>query len=231
MISIAMPTYESFGRGTEFLDFQFQKFREQTYKDFEVVISDHSKDDNIENLCKKYDGIININYARNEENRGNFTDNTNRAMKRCNGDIIKILFQDDFLLDHNSLEKINNAFDENTNWLITACEHTYDGTTLHRTHHPTYNELIYTGKNTIGNPSVLSVRNKNDMLFFDERMLWTVDVDYYKRLHDKFGPPTIINDITVVIRLWDRQLTHLIPPQRKQREVNLSIEKHGKHKE
>ena len=224
-----MPTYESFGRGTEFLEFQFQKFRDQTYKDFEVVISDHSKDNNIENLCKKYDSILNINYARNEENRGNFTDNTNRAMKRCKGDVIKILFQDDFLWDEYSLEKINEAFDENTNWLVTSCEHTHDGVNFHRRHDPRYSEDIYTGNNTIGNPSVLSIRRNKDMLFFDARMLWTVDVDYYKRLYDKFGAPTILNDITVVIRLWDKQLTHLIPPQMKQREVALSIEKHGKN--
>ena len=59
-------------------------------------------------------------------------------------------------------------------------------------------------------------------------MLWTVDVDYYKRLYDKFGEPTILNDITVAIRLWDKQLTHLIPPRIKQREVALSVEKHEK---
>jgi len=228
MISIAMPTYESFGRGVEFLEFQFQKFLQQAYRDFEVVISDHSKDDNIELLCRQYEDALNINYMRNDKNRGNFTDNTNRAMKRCAGDIIKILFQDDFLWNETSLEKINNAFDEGTNWLVTACEHTYDGVSFHREHHPTYNDKIYEGKNTIGNPSVLAVRNNEEMLFFDERMIWTVDVDYYKRLHDKFGPPKILNDVGVAIRLWNRQLTHLIPPQIKQREVELSVRKHGK---
>ena len=78
-------------------------------------------------------------------------------MKRCKGNIIKVLFQDDFLWDEHSLAKINDAFDENTNWLVTSCEHTYDGVNFHRTHRPRYNDLIYTGKNTIGNPSVLSV--------------------------------------------------------------------------
>ena len=229
MISIAMPTYESFGRGVEFLEFQFQKFLAQVYKDFEVVISDHSKNDDIENLCKKYNDLLNINYARNEEKRGNFTYNTNKAMKRCKGNIIKILFQDDFLWDKNSLEKINNAFDENTNWLVTSCEHTNDGINFHRELRPTYNEKIYEGMNTIGNPSVLAVRNNAEMLFFDERMIWTVDVDYYKRLHDKFGAPNILNEVTVAIRLWDKQLTHLIPDKIKQREVALSAEKHGKN--
>ncbi len=229
MISIAMPTYESFGRGKEFLECQFQRFLEQTYKDFEVVISDHSKDDNIENLCKEYDDLINISYLRNDLRRGNFTYNTNEAMKRCKGDIIKILYQDDFLWDEHSLQKIHDAFGEETKWVVTSCEHTNDGTTFNRHHQPTYNDEIYTGKNTIGNPSVLSVRRCEDMLYFDERMIWTVDVDYYKRLHDKFGPPVILNDITVVIRLWEKQMTHLIPSKIKQREVVLSTEKHGKN--
>ena len=229
MISLAMPTYESFGRGVEFLEFQFQRFIEQTYKDFEVVISDHSKDDNIENLCKRYDNLININYLRNELHRGNFTYNTNEAMKRCKGDIIKILYQDDFLWDKHSLQKIHDAFGEETKWLVTSCEHTNDGTIFNRHHQPAYNDEIYTGKNTIGNPSVLSIKRCEDMLYFDERMIWTVDVDYYKRLHDKFGPPAILNDITVVIRLWDKQMTHLIPSEIKRREVILSTEKHGKN--
>ena len=223
-----MPTYESFGRGNEFLEFQFLKFKEQTYKDFEIVISDHSRDNNIEQLCARYANTLDISYERNETNRGNFTDNTNKAMRRCKGDIIKVLFQDDFLWDEHSLKKINDVFDTKTSWLVTSCEHTYDGINFHRTHHPEYNDLIYTGKNTIGNPSVLSVRNNEDMLFFDKRMIWTVDVDYYKRLHDKFGAPTILDDVTVAIRLWDKQLTHLIPPGIKQREVALSVEKHGK---
>ena len=226
MISIAMPTYESFGRGREFLEFQFQKFLEQTYKDFEIVISDHSKDDGIEILCSEYAEKLNIDYARNEENRGNFTDNTNRAMKRCKGDIIKVLFQDDFLWDKYSLEKINDAFVDDVMWLVTSCEHTHDGVNFHRLHKPRYNEKIYTGNNTIGNPSVLSVRRRDDMPFFDERMIWTVDIDYYKRLHDKYGPPLILDETTVAIRLWDKQMTHLIPPQIKQREVALSIKKH-----
>jgi len=226
MISIAMPTYESFGRGVEFLKFHFELFLKQTYQDFEIVISDHSLDDKIENLCKEYGEMININYARNPENRGNFTDNTNKAIKRCKGDIIKILFQDDFLRDDRSLEKIDSAFTDEVEWLVTACEHTYDGVNFGRLHVPAYNDKIYTGNNTIGNPSVLSFRRHDDMPLFDERFIWAVDVDLYKRLYDKYGTPTILNEVTVVIRLWERQMTHLISNDRKEAEIALSTRKH-----
>jgi glycosyltransferase involved in cell wall biosynthesis len=226
MISIAMPTYESFGRGVEFLEKHFEMFQKQTYQDFEVVISDHSLDKDIEEFCSKYRNQININYERNPHNRGNFTDNTNRAIKRCKGDIVKVLFQDDFLRDEDSLKKINDSFEHDIGWLVTSCEHTHNGVDFVRRHDPVYNDKIYTGNNTIGNPSVLAMANKEDMPLFDERFVWAVDVDLYKRLHDKYGPPKILNEVTVVIRLWNRQMTHLISPARKNEEIYYSTRKH-----
>ena len=44
-MSIAIPTYEVKGRGVEFLNDLFRTIEIQTFKDFEVVVSDHSKDD------------------------------------------------------------------------------------------------------------------------------------------------------------------------------------------
>tara|TARA_Y100000593_G_scaffold4019_1_gene7989 strand:- start:149049 stop:149744 length:696 start_codon:yes stop_codon:yes gene_type:complete len=226
MISIAMPTYESFGRGAEFLEKHFEMFMKQTYKDFEVVISDHSLDNTLEELCDKYKDRINISYERNPHNRGNFTDNTNRAIKRCKGDLVKVLFQDDFLRDEDSLRKIVEAFDNDTFWLVTSCEHTHNGVDFVERHDPVYNDKIYTGNNTIGNPSVLTMANLDDMPLFDERFVWAVDVDLYKRLHDKYGPPKILNEVTVVVRLWSRQMTHLIPADRKNKEIIFSTLKH-----
>jgi len=229
MISIAMPVYESFGRGVEFLSHHFEKFETQTYKNFEVVISVHSKTDAIEDFCKNYKtDNFTVKYERNREKRGNFTFNTNKAMQRCTGKIIKILYQDDFLWDDNSLQKIEDSFDDETKWLVTSYAHTHDGQNFFNEETPVYNEKIYTGNNTIGNPSVLSVRNDDSLLMFDEKMIWAVDIDYYKRLHDNFGPPKILNEKTVAIRLWDKQMTHLIPPKRKAKEISMSIGKHEK---
>jgi hypothetical protein len=51
-ISICVPTWEQFGKGKFFLEKLFTTVYEQSYKNFQVVISDHSLDDEIENLCK-----------------------------------------------------------------------------------------------------------------------------------------------------------------------------------
>ena len=47
-VSVAIPTFEYYGRGVEFLDDMFRSISVQTLKDVEVVISDHSVDNSIE---------------------------------------------------------------------------------------------------------------------------------------------------------------------------------------
>ena len=49
-ISICIPTYEYKGRGVEFLAELFDSIERQTFTDFDVVISDHSKDDVIQTV-------------------------------------------------------------------------------------------------------------------------------------------------------------------------------------
>jgi hypothetical protein len=122
--------------------------------------------------------------------------------------LIKILFQDDFLYSSTSLEETVQAFDlEKDMWLVTACEHTIDGTTFIRPFYPTYNHNIHRGKNTISSPSVMTIKNDHPLLF-DENLLWLMDVDYYKRCYERFGKPKILNTITVVNRVGDHQVSN-----------------------
>ena len=50
-VSIACPTFEYYGRGVEVLDDMFRTIANQTLKDLEVVVSDHSKIDVIKDFC------------------------------------------------------------------------------------------------------------------------------------------------------------------------------------
>ena len=98
-VSVACPTFEYYGRGVEVLDDMFRTIANQTLKDVEVVVSDHSRTDEIEDYCKKNEHNLDIKYLRNENGRGNPCINTNNAIDHCSGEVIKILQQDDFHYD------------------------------------------------------------------------------------------------------------------------------------
>ena len=53
-ISIAIPCYDINGKGGEVLDYSMNIINNQTFKDIEVVISDHSKigENDVENILK-----------------------------------------------------------------------------------------------------------------------------------------------------------------------------------
>lgn len=227
-ISICIPTYEMRGLGVLYLKHNFEIFRKQTFRDFEVIISDHSKDDSIRNLCEEYSTHLQILYIRNETNHGNSSANINNAMRHAQGHIIKILFQDDFLYDEKSLEDIDKNFNtEKYGWFLTGCEHTKNGIEFIRPFFPRYFNGIHRGKNTISSPSVLSIKNEK-IIFFDENLIWLMDVDYYKRCYNAFGKPQIINTIGIVNRLSPNQLSNTLSIQRKESEYLYIIKKHEK---
>jgi len=227
LVSICIPTYEMNGKGAEYLEFSFNRLFNQTYKSFEVVISDHSQNNTIEDLCKQWEKKLTISYHRNLNKRGISSANINNAIKNANGEIIKVLFQDDFLYDESSLEIQLVHFIGNSNsWLITACCHTKDGFNLFNSLYPKYHDNIHYGENTISSPSVLMFKN-DETLEFDENLFWLMDVDYYKRLFDKFGLPSICNYITIVNREHDNQISNTIATDAiKQSELNYIIEKY-----
>lgn len=208
-ISICIPAYSMSGRGAEFLDFNLDLILDQTYKNYEVIVSDHSEDNLVHDICQKYLILgMNIKYLRNLENRGNASININNCIKNSTGDIIKILFQDDFLYYKNSLFDIAEYFKvHNPMWLASGCCHTIDGHDFYRYITPQYTEDIITGNNIIGSPSVISIKKTENMELFDPEYKWLMDCDYYRRMYDNHGVPHYLNKTNVVIRNWEGQLT------------------------
>ena len=60
MISIAIPAYGMSGLGAKFLTEMFDTIDNQTYRDVEVVVSDHSREHFILNVCDKYSNAFPI---------------------------------------------------------------------------------------------------------------------------------------------------------------------------
>lgn len=149
---------------------------------------------------------------------GKMAENTNSGIKKANGDIIKILFLDDRLAHKYALSDIVREFeDTNTNWLITG---------VNNNTNPYWTDDIETGNNRLGSPSALAFRN-DDPLLFDERMSWLLDCDLYKRLHDRYGPPQILEGTHVMIGIGEHQTTNILTADEKLAEHQLMKQKYG----
>ena len=212
-VSIAMPTYGYRGHGAEFLDFSLKKLSSQTFPNFEVVISDDSTDDSIYNVTKKFPNL-DIKYHKSRDielpdrqYKKGMTPNLNRALKQCNREMIQILFQDDFVYDQFSLQKIYTKFKStNSKWLACAFYCTKDGYNMHRSQIPQYHDEIYLGVNTMSSPSIVSILN-NDIILFDEDLIMLMDCDFYKSMAIKFGLPTILDYFAIAIRQHSHQIS------------------------
>ena len=226
LISVAIPTHEAGGKGLEFLNFNFDTLSEQSFKDFEIIISDNSADNEIKNLCEFYSKKLDIKYVKNA-NRS-MSGNLNSAISNSNGDFIKILFQDDFLYSKDSLLDLSKELEENTYWLVTATEHFNNQSKIYfQPFYPKYNNNIILGDNTISCPSVLTIKNIKDKLIFDEKLTWLMDVDYYERLYRRFGLPKILNKINVANRISEQQSSSSISEELKRKELNYILTKYN----
>lgn len=209
-ISIAIPTWESHGKGEEFLDDLFRTIEIQTFKEFEVVISDHSFDDSLLNTILNYESKFKIVYVKNDQNRGNSSSNLNSAIKNCSGQIIKIMFQDDFFYDDESLDKIYAEFTDDTTWLVCGSNHTKDhGNSFYWDLYPKWNDNLLNGLNSIGSPSSLSVRREVfEKIEFDTNLVMMMDCEFYYNVKKIYGEPIYFNDILISNRVHSDQISY-----------------------
>lgn len=205
-VSICIPTYEMHGFGEQFLKQSFYYLKQQTYKNFNIIVSDHCNNDTIRDCCLE-EKELDVQYYKNLKNVGSSSANLNNAIKKADGDIVKVLFQDDLMYNSSCLDLIVEHFKNMSHyWLVTGCGH-FSTDSIYNKMVPKYNDNIHMGYNTISSPSVLAFRNI-DPLEFDENLLWLMDVEYYKRLYNKYGHPMIIPDMLILNRLWEGQISN-----------------------
>jgi glycosyltransferase involved in cell wall biosynthesis len=193
-ISIAIPTYEMKGIGDQYLSELFDTIKVQDFKNFEVCISDHSQDNKILQVCEEYANYFEIQYYKNEVNRGNSPANTNSAIEMCSGKITKLIFQDDLFINKSALSKIKSAFDETSyNWCFNGFTHTTNGTEHFRPMISKWTDMMLEGRNLLGSPSCVSFLTEK-FERFDENLQLLMDTDFYHRMRYNHGVPYIIED-------------------------------------
>ena len=213
------------GHGYDYLRKSLEVLCAQTFKDFDVIVSDNSRDQVIEKLCQEFKGSLSIIYMQNHHAFG-ISANLNNAIKNADGKIIKILFQDDYLYSENSLMHIANEFDLTRDyWMVTASEHSSDGVSCYKRFTPRFSKSLLLGVNTISSPSVLTIKNISSKILFDENLTWLMDCDYYYQCYLAFGYPVITNDVNVVNRTGIHQVSNSLVSRRMKRSEFKYIQK------
>ena len=92
--SIAIPAHDRGENGPMWMRELLDSLEKQTFQDFEVVVSDQSKNDDIMDVCKDYN--FEFTFLRYQGNVP--CENINTALKFCEGRNIKMMFSDDIFL-------------------------------------------------------------------------------------------------------------------------------------
>ena len=202
-ISIAIPAHDRGENGPKWMRELLDSLKQQTFQDFDVVVSDQSKNDNIMDVCKEYD--FDFTYVKYQGSVP--CENINVALTECTGRIIKIMFSDDVLVTDTALEKIHDEYeDPECKWLFTGfCALNKDGC-YENAKQARWAEKTLEGNNHLSSPSVVSVLNECKEEF-DVNLKLLLDVDFYHRMRWRHGMPHFIWPVLVANREHDDRIS------------------------
>ncbi|PWJ60392.1 glycosyltransferase involved in cell wall biosynthesis [Dyadobacter jejuensis] len=181
-----------------------QSILEQTFSDFEVIVTDDSPNGEVRSVIDKYAKDKRLQYFKNEFALGS-PENWNEGLRCAKGEYVKIMHHDDWLNNPNSLQTfVNVAKDSDADFIVSSCNNV--GPSQTKAHHinkrfrkkwANNNSLILYA-NYLGNPSTTFFKRHIDSkLNFDVKSLWYVDVIFYYEYKIKHPKIAYIDDILV----------------------------------
>lgn len=222
MISIVIPTYEMNGFGADFLRYNISRILQQDYHSYEIIVSDNSENLDIYNALR-YFADSRIRYYKCDK-KGSSA-NTNNGMKQAAGELIKIIFQDDYLYSQNCLSELLKAYKSTgKEWYAFTRVQVKNNKPSGRII-PYWNKDIPKGVNTISAPTAIAIKNGLD-IWFDENLNWYMDTDFYTQLYNKYGEPFIIKNAVIASREWGGQVSETITKEVADKELTYLKEKY-----
>lgn len=195
-VSICIPAFNQ----TIYLKRVINSIIEQDFNDYEIIITDDTPDNSVKKLIDEFDFQGRLKYFKNRQALGT-PENWNEAIRKAQGEYIKIIHHDDFFTYNYSLKEFVKMLDENPDSdfaFSSSLNLDQDFNTINQ-HNPTLQQLgqiknrpdnlFFTA--IIGAPSATIFRN-NKSIFFDKSLKWFVDMDFYIRML-KFNNQFIYN--------------------------------------
>ncbi len=209
LISICIPAYER----VDFLRRLLDSIKIQTFRRFEVIITDDSTSSNIQTFIESYNSNFQIQYYRNTPSLGS-ANNMHEGFKYANSNWIKIIHDDDWLASPNTLQSYADAIAPELLFIFSGYNSYFENTG--RFNDETISQkkfqqlvkkpsLIF-AKNTLGPPSVLMI-HKSVEEFYDSQLKWFVDVEYFFRILP-YRKAKYIDSALINVSYNDSQITN-----------------------
>ncbi|MFH1822836.1 MAG: glycosyltransferase family 2 protein [Patescibacteria group bacterium] len=188
-VSICIPAYKQI----EYLRKNLESIKAQNYLDYEIVLTDDSPNNDVNNLVKSFNFQDKLRYFKNQKTLGS-PENWNEAIRHAKGEYIKILHHDDWFTDKNSLKEFVKMLDDNPkmDFAFSASLVLDTRTNLNHINSPSkkqrrvlarHPKSLFFG-NIIGAPSA-TIYKSSIKEIFDNKLKWVVDIDFYIRLLNK----------------------------------------------
>ncbi len=239
-VSIVVPTASLGEKSLAMLEVCLKSIQMQDYPHINVVVTDHSIDDEIQDYiykselydgCPTWDLILDIQYLRFNEKRGFGVANTNHGIDHVPDDhFVMIMCQDNYYYSSQAISKMVTIMEHSgAHWCAAGCNHVDDNyNSLNFNHPPKWVSTfeMAMGLNLIGGPSVVMVRQCP--MRQDEELTYLNDCEFYYRLGQEYGPPALLPDMLVTISMRDTSVSAGMDiPTVKAREQEYVQNKHG----
>lgn len=216
LISICIPAYKR----VDFLKRLLDSIEIQTFKSFEVIVTDDSPDENVQLLCAGFKQKIPLYYQRNPSPLGT-PENWNEAIRLSKGGWIKLMHDDDWFADEFSLQFFADSITAHPghHFFFSAYRNLYEDGRTEKVFASGFglralqsNPVTLFGKNIIGPPSVTLTRNDKEF-YYDKVVKWVVDIDFYIMYLQKVRP-VYLNKVLINVGLGSHQVTRDCARQR-----------------
>lgn len=228
-ISICIPAYKR----PENLQRLLTSIAVQTFEDYEIIITDDSPDDSVTKMIEQFSELP-ISYFKNERSLGTPA-NWNRAISLAKGEWIKLMHDDDWFRGRNSLQRFAERTGVGKIFIFSGYVTVFESGKEKENHISSMwrkmivkSPLTLLAKNVIGTPSVTLIHHSFTK-FYDDRMKWRVDIDYYIQLLVKEKTFEVIEEPLVNVGMSEGQVTNysINRPEVELPEGLLLLEKHG----
>jgi glycosyltransferase involved in cell wall biosynthesis len=212
LVSICIPAYKRIADLEKLLD----SIGRQTFKNFEVIVTDDSQEDTVKNFCDNFPHEFKLVYYKNAVALGT-PENWNEGIRKATGLWVKLMHDDDYFATDNSLALFVAAIQNNPGAQVFYSAFVFEdvaNNTKKVIKCSWYDRFFLSlspyhmlKRNYFGNPSCILVKKEVPYLY-DNRFKYIVDFAYYIELLKNNCTCVYIPHVLINVGLNDEQVTN-----------------------